>query len=127
MTIENIYETALYLAEKCDDSTGFVDNEYKNQHKMKAKEIIKQGIIKLANIENVSLPMRGKLDFETEVPLSSYITGVVLPCYTAAILCQQDGEMNKYNLLIYEYEKAVGGIKHDEEAYELGGILEGLV
>jgi len=127
MTVEEIYESALYLAEKCDDSTGFIDNEYKNQHKMKAKEIIKQGILRIANTENIVIPVPQKFDFNTQVPLSPYITGVVLPCYTAAILCQQDGEMNKYNLLIYEYEKAVAEIKHSEEQRELYEALEGLV
>lgn len=127
MTVEEIYESALYLAEKCDDSTGFIDNEYKNQHKMKAKEIIKQGILRIANTENIVIPVPQKFDFNTQVPLSPYITGVVLPCYAAAILCQQDGEMNKYNLLIYEYEKAVAEIKHSEEQRELYEALEGLV
>ena len=42
MKISEIYETALYLAEKTDDSTGYIDSEYKNFHKRKAEELIKQ-------------------------------------------------------------------------------------
>lgn len=127
MTVDEIYEAALYLAEKTDDATGFTDNEYKNQHKMKAREIIRQGILRLANIENISISLPRKFEAHTPVPLSPYICGVVLPCYTAAVLCQQDGEMSKYNLLIYEYEKAVSEIKHSEEEADLSAALEGLV
>ena len=29
MTINDVYDIALYLAEKTDDNTGYVDNEYK--------------------------------------------------------------------------------------------------
>ena len=31
MTINDIYELSLYLAEKTDDDTGFIDSEYKNK------------------------------------------------------------------------------------------------
>ena len=42
MTINDIYETALYLAEKTDDNTGLIDSEYKKQHQKKAEILIRQ-------------------------------------------------------------------------------------
>lgn len=127
MTISDIYETALYLGEKTDDSTGYIDDEYKKQHKMKALEIIKQCIIKTAALENVELIHPENTGFDTEVRLPLYLTKVVIPAYTAAVLCLEDGEENKYDLLISEYQNALSGIKHSEETVEAGGVLEGLV
>ena len=127
MTIEKIYEKALYLGEKTNDSTGYIDDEYEKQHKMKAIEIIKQCIAKLALIENIEIIHPERLEYESEVRLPDYITNVVIPTYTAAILCHQDGEENKYNILIYEYQQAVENIKHDEEKPDYSHYLEGLV
>ena len=127
MTAEEIYETALYLAEKTDDSNGFIDNEYKNAHKQRALEIIRQSIIKIAATENINIITPEKLEYTDEIRLPVYILKTVIPCYVAAMLCRSDGEEENYNLLIYEYQQGLCTIKHDEEAPEVSHVLEGLV
>ena len=52
MTINDVYERALYRAEKTNDATGYIDSEYKNQHRKKAEFLIKQAIRKFAHLEN---------------------------------------------------------------------------
>ncbi len=127
MTLNNIYETALYLGEKTDDQTGCADGEYRRQHKMRAFEIIRQGIIRAAALENIPMIHPELLEGESEVELPLYLTKVVIPTYTAAMLCQQDGEDEKYNILICEYQNAVEAIKHDEEKADIYDIIEGMV
>lgn len=126
MKISEIYETSLYLAEKTDDSTGYIDNEYKEFHKKKAYELIKQAASSVAYIENIPLicPVNSKDD--AEITLPSRICRNIIPYYVAAMLCKHDGEEDKYNILIYEYENAINSIKHNEENVFEPSVLEGL-
>lgn len=126
MKISEIYETALYLAEKTDDSTGFIDDEYKRHHKMKALEFVKQAAVTIANTENYSIVDAGRLGAEDELMLPYYFCKFVIPLYVAAMLCHQDGEEDKYNVFIYEYQNAINSVKHNEETLFDESVLEGL-
>ena len=77
MTLSEIYETALCLGEKTDDATGYIDDEYMRQHKMKAFEIIRQCIIKLSAIENIEIVHPEKLEEKSEVNLPLFMTKVI--------------------------------------------------
>lgn len=127
MNISQIYDEALYLAEKTDDSTGYIDSEYKNQHKKKAEILIRQAIRKLALLENIDIPDADSFELTDNIPMDSYILKNIIPCYVAARLCSDDRENDKYNLLIYEYQYMLQTYKHSEEAYELEEVLEGLI
>ncbi len=126
MKISEIYDTALYLAEKLDDSTGYIDAEYRNYHKMKALEIIKQSAVSIAQSENIPVLEIGRLGLEDELNLPFYYCKFVIPLYLAAVLCEQDGENDKYNFFIYEYQNKLNNIKHDEETLFEPSVLEGL-
>ena len=126
MKISEIYETALYLGEKTDDSTGFIDAEYKKLHQIRGLELIKQSAASLSAIENFEVLGLGQLGYESELNIPYYFGKFVIPLYVAAILCKQDGEDDKYNILIYEYQEAVKRVKHNEESDFDIGILEGL-
>lgn len=126
MTIEEIYDTALYLAEKTDDSTGYIDDEYKKQHRKKAEFYIKQAIRKFAHQENIKILDPDFLYPQDNIPLDNYILKNIIPCYVGAMLCAQDRENDKYNLLIYEYQRMCETYKCDEEEMETDSILEGM-
>lgn len=126
MKISEIYETALFLAEKTDDSSGFIDSEYKEIHRKRGLELIKQATYNLANTENINILEIGRLDYESELNIPYYLGKFIIPLYVAAILCKQDGEDDKYNILIYEYERAIEKIKHEEETVFEPSVLEGL-
>ena len=126
MKISEIYERALYLGEKTDDSSGFIDPEYKNMNKTRGLELIKQAAYNLASIENLNILEIGRLTFEDELMISCHLGKFIIPLYVAAILCKQDGEDDKYNILIYEYENMISKIKHDEESVFEPSVLEGL-
>ncbi len=126
MKLSEIYDTALILAEKTNDSTGFIDSEYKALHKRKALEYIKQAAVTIANIENYSVVDAGRLSFEDELMLPYYFCKFVIPLYVAAMLCEQDGEEDKYNILIFEYQNHISSVKHSEESLIDPEILDGL-
>jgi len=126
MKVSEIYEAALYLCEKTDDSTGYIDDEYKSYHKMKATELIRQAAATLAATENIPLLDVGRAGYEDEVNLPYHICRFIIPLYVAAMLAKHDGEEEKYNILIYEYQEAVKKIKHTEESVINPTILEGL-
>lgn len=126
MKLAEIYDTALYLAEKTNDSTGFIDDEYKSLNKMKALELIKQAAVSIANIENYSIIDAGRLGYDDELMLPYHLCKFVIPLYVAALLCHHDGEEEKYNLLIFEYQNALSSVKHNEESVLSYDILEGL-
>lgn len=126
MTIDDIYESALYLAEKTNDATGYIDSEYKNQHKKKAEFLIKQAIRKFAHIENKKIIDPDFYTKEDDVPLDNYILKNIIPCYVGAMLCAFDRENDKYTLLIYEYQSMLKNYKHDEEVIENLEVLEGM-
>ena len=126
MKLSEIYDTALYLAEKTNDSTGFIDGEYKSFNKMKALELIRQAAMKISLMENIEIVDVGRLSFDDELMLPYYFCKFVIPLYVGAILCQQDGEEDKYSLLIYEYQNALNKVKHQEESMITDNILEGL-
>ena len=126
MKISEIYETALFLAEKTDDYSGFTDPEYKKIHQNRGLELIKQAAYKLSNTENIKVLEIGRLSFESEINIPYHIGKFIIPLYVAAILCKQDGEDDKYNILIYEYENSINHIKHEEESIFEPSLLEGL-
>lgn len=126
MTIEDIYNSALYLAEKVNDSTGYIDDEYKKQHRKKAEFYIKQAIRRFAHQENIKIIDPDFLYPEDDVPLDNYIVKNIIPCYVGAMLCALDREGDKYNLLIYEYQHMCETYKYDENCIEAGDILEGM-
>lgn len=126
MTINEIYDAALYLAEKTDDSTGYIDGEYKKFNKKKAEYYIKSAIRSFAKLENVKI-IDPDFFYETDdVPLDNYIVKNIIPCYVAAMLCAFDREGDKYNLLISEYQRMTESYKHNEELSELNTVLEGM-
>ena len=124
MTIDEIYDTALYLAEKTDDDTGYIDSEYKNQHKKKAELLIRQSIRKYAYLENISMTDVDRFKTDEDIPLPSFILKNVIPYYIGAILCCHDMESEKYNVLIHEYQEAINQIKHDEQIMDFCDILQ---
>lgn len=126
MTINDVYETSLYLSEKLNDSTGFIDSEYKKQHKKKAEFLIKQAIRKFAKLENVKIIDPDFYLEEDNIPLDNYILKNIIPCYVGAMLCAFDRENDKYNLLISEYQNMVETYKHDEETMDVDSLLEGM-
>ena len=126
MKISKIYDTALYLAEKLDDTTGYIDDEYRSFNKMKALEIIKQAAMSVALIENFSLIDTELLTMEDELMLPFYYCKFVIPLYLGALLCHQDGEEDKYNFLISEYQNLIERVKHDESSCFDSSVLEGL-
>ena len=79
MKISEIYETALYLAEKTDDSTGYIDSEYKNFHKRKAHELIKQAASSVAYTENIPLLYPKDTEEDGEVMLPYRICKNIIP------------------------------------------------
>ena len=126
MNINQIYENALYMAEKTDDSTGYIDSEYKNQHKKKAEHLIKHAIRKFASMENLKILDPDFLKETDDIPLDNYILKNIIPCFVAAMLCAFDRENDKYNLLIYEYQHMIENYKHKEETMDDNGFLEGM-
>lgn len=126
MTINDVYESALYLAEKLNDSTGFIDSEYKKQHKKKAEFLIKQAIRKFANLCNKKIIDPDFYLEEDNIPLDNYILKNIIPCYVGAMLCAFDRENDKYNLLISEYQNMVSTYKLNEEVMDASSVLEGM-
>lgn len=126
MTINDVYETALYLAEKLNDSTGFIDSEYKKQHKKKAEFLIKQAIRKFAKLENIKIIDPDFYLEEDNIPLDNYILKNIIPTYVGAMLCAFDRENDKYNLLMSEYQDMIETYKHKEEIMDSSEVLEGM-
>ena len=126
LTIKEIYEEALYLAEKTDDATGYLDDEYRRHHKEKGERLIKHAIRYFIHLEgktNVDPSFYGEDD---SVPLDNYILKNIIPCFVAAMLCAQDSENDKYNLLIYEYQTLLHNYKNYEDNPDLSEALEGM-
>ena len=126
MTINDSYETALYLAEKTDDNTGLIDSEYKKQHSKKAEIIIRQAIRRFAALTNEPFTDADLLKTDEDIPLLIYPVKNIIPYYVAAILCAHDKETDKYNLLIYEYQNELEHYKQDEEQIDIYDALCGL-
>ena len=126
MTINDIYETALYLAEKTDDDTGIIDSEYKKQHQKKAEVIIRQAIRKFAFLNNENIPDPDVFKNDEEIPLLQYPLKNIIPRYVAAMLCAHDKEMDKYSLLIYEYTDELEQYKKDEEQLDIYDAMMGM-
>ena len=101
MTINDIYDIALYLAEKTDDNTGYADSEYKKQHKKKAEVIIRQAIRSYNLLLNITTPEIDLYGADEELPLPDFPLKNIIPYYVAAILCAHDKESDKYSLLIF--------------------------
>ena len=126
MTINDIYETALYLAERTDDNTGMIDSEYKKQHQKKAEIMIRHAIRKFAYINNENIPDVDILKTDEDIPLLSYPLKNIIPYYVAAMLCAHDKETDKYNLLIYEYNSGIENYKKEEEQMDIYDALIGM-
>ena len=126
MTINEIYDISLYLAEKTDDSTGFISAEYKKQHQKKAEIIIRQAIRKYVNLQNLTLPDIDMYGIDEHLPLDEYPLKNIIPYYVGAIMCAHDKETDKYNLLIYEYQTALKGLRYDETQLDIEDALTGL-
>ncbi len=126
LTINDIYEEALYLAEKTDDATGYIDDEYRKHHREKGERLIKHAIRYFSHLEgltNIDPDFFSSLD---EIPLDNYVLKNIIPCFVAAMLCAYDRENDKYNLLIYEYQMLLNGYKHYESSPDYSDILEGM-
>lgn len=126
VTIKDIYEEALYLAEKTDDATGYLDDEYKKHHKEKGLRLIKHAIRYFLHLEGRKGVDPQFYREEDAVPLDNYILKNIIPCFVAAMLCAYDRENDKYNLLIYEYQALLSNYKSYEQEPELTDILEGM-
>lgn len=126
MTINDIYDISLYIAEKTDDATGFIDSEYKNKHKKKSEFLIKHAIRKFAHLENKKIIDPDFYKEGEDVPLDNYVLKNIIPCFVGAMLCAFDRENDKYNLLMYEYQHMIENFKHNEETVSSDDVIEGM-
>lgn len=126
MTISDIYDLSLYLAEKTDDNTGYIDSEYKIQHQKKAEVIIRQAIRKFADLQNEAMPDIDLFSTDDEIPLSDYALKNIIPYYVGAMLCAHDKDTDKYNILIYEYQNEIEHLRYDEDQINIYDVISGL-
>jgi len=126
MTINDIYELSLYLCEKTDDDTGYIDSEYKNHHRKKAEILIRQAIRKYADLQNEVIPDIDLYGVDEDIPLPDYALKNIIPYYVGAMLSAHDKDTDKYSLLIYEYQNAIEHLRFKEEQMDLNGILAGM-
>ena len=126
MTINDIYELSLYLAEKTDDNTGFIESEYKKQHQKKAEIIIRKTIRKYVNLMDETMPDIDLFGADDDIPLPLYVLKNIIPLYVAAMLSLYDKETDKYNTLIYEYQSELNKLKCDEDEVDMTFALSGM-
>ena len=126
MTINDIYELSLYLAEKTDDDTGFIDSEYKKQHQKKADVIIRQAIRKYADLNNEDICEIDMLSSDEPVPLPYYALKNIIPYYVGAMLCADDKDSDKYAILIRTYDEEIKSIRFKEEQIDFDSLLCGM-
>lgn len=126
MTVNEIYEEALYLAEKTDDATGYIDDEYRKHHREKGLRLVKHAVRYFFHLEGKENIDPDFLKKDDPVPLDNYILKNIIPCFVGAMLCAYDRENDKYNLLIYQYQTLVNNYKNYESEPDLEGLLEGM-